>query len=493
MTLTTYFMEATYLIASILFILSLKMMSHPDTARRGMFLAEGGMFAAIVGTLIGAHIVTWVWLIAGLALGSIIGAWMAITVPMTAMPQRTALSHAFGALAAALVGVGEFLAKGSDMGGITRGALGFEIMLGALAAALVGVGEFMVNIDSLGGIKRGALGFEIMLGALTTTGSLIAAGKLQGVIAGKPVQFRGQNALNAAIFLSMTGCFLYFWINPGATVVFYTMLGLAFVFGGLLVIPIGSADMPVVMSLLNSYAGLAAAATGFVLGNNVLIIAGTLDGFSGLILSILMCKAMNRSITNVLFGGFGAAIAEASTDSGGVLREISFDDAAMQLAFASRVVFVPGYGLATAQAQHAVRELGELLEQRGVTVKYAIHPVAGRMPGHMNVLLAEANVPYSSLYEMEQINPEFSSTDVAVVIGANDVVNPDARDNPKSLIAGMPILEVDRAKSVIVLKRGQGRGFSGLENPLFYKPCTSMLYGDAKSSLSHLAQAVQHV
>ncbi len=458
-TLTTYFMEATYLVASILFILALKMMSHPDTARRGMFLAEGGMFAAIVGTLIGAHIVTWVWLIAGLAIGSAIGAWMAVTVPMTAMPQRTALSHAFG----------------------------------ALAAALVGIGEFMVNINDLGPIKRGALGFEIILGALTTTGSLIAAGKLQGIIQGKPVQFRGQNIVNLTIALAMVGCFFYFWIHPEASAVFYTMLGIAFVFGVMLVIPIGSADMPVVMSLLNSYAGLAAAATGFVLGNNVLIIAGTLDGFSGFILSVLMCKAMNRSITNVLFGGFGAVIAEATANVDGVMREISLDDAAMQLAFANRVIFVPGYGLATAQAQHAVRELAELLESRGVTVKYAIHPVAGRMPGHMNVLLAEANVPYSSLYEMEQINPEFPSTDVAVVIGANDVVNPDARDNPKSIIAGMPILEVDRAKSVIVLKRGQGRGFSGLENPLFFKSCTAMLYGDAKSSLSHLAQAVQHV
>jgi len=453
-------MEATYLVASILFILSLKKMSHPETARRGMFLAEGGMFAAIIGTLVGAHIVTWVWIIAGLALGSIIGAWMAITVPMTAMPQRTALSHAFGALAAALVGVGEFLVHAAEMTAVTRGALGLEVMLGAL----------------------------------TTTGSLIAAAKLQGVIGGKPIQFRGQNVINLLIFLGMASSFAYFWLHPEAVAFFYTMLGLAFVFGVMLVIPIGSADMPVVMSLLNSYAGLAAAATGFVLQNNVLIIAGTLDGFSGFILSVLMCKAMNRSITNVLFGGFGAAIAEASaSNSGGVMREISLDDAAMQLAFANRVVFVPGYGLATAQAQHAVRELAELLEARGVTVKYAIHPVAGRMPGHMNVLLAEANVPYSSLYEMEQINPEFPSTDVAVVIGANDVVNPDARDNPKSLIAGMPILEVDRAKSVIVLKRGQGRGFSGLENPLFFKPCTTMLYGDAKSSLSHLAQAVQHV
>jgi NAD(P) transhydrogenase subunit beta len=384
---------------------------------------------------------------------------MAVSVPMTAMPQRTALSHAFG----------------------------------ALAASLVGVGEFLVHANQMTGVTRGALGFEVMLGALTTTGSLIAAGKLQGVIAGKPIQFRGQNALNLIVFLSMTASFLYFWMHPEVVAFFYVMLGLAFVFGVMLVIPIGSADMPVVMSLLNSYAGLAAAATGFVLSNNVLIIAGTLDGFSGFILSVLMCKAMNRSITNVLFGGFGAVIAEATSNAGGVMREISLDDAAMQLAFANRVVFVPGYGLATAQAQHACRELGELLEGRGVTVKYAIHPVAGRMPGHMNVLLAEANVPYSSLYEMEQINPEFPSTDVAVVIGANDVVNPDARDNPKSLIAGMPILEVDRAKSVIVLKRGQGRGFSGLENPLFFKPCTTMLYGDAKSSLSHLAQAVQHV
>ncbi len=452
-------MEATYLVASILFVLALKGMSHPETARRGMFLAEGGMFAAIVGTLVGAHIVTWVWIIAGLTVGSIIGAWMAIWVPMTAMPQRTALSHAFGALAAALVGIGEFVVHAAEMPTVTRGALGFEVMLGAL----------------------------------TTTGSLIAAGKLQGVIAGKPIQFRGQNAINLVVSLAMVACFVLFWIHPEAAAVFYTMLGLAFLFGVMLVIPIGSADMPVVMSLLNSYAGLAAAATGFVLGNNVLIIAGTLDGFSGFILSVLMCKAMNRSITNVLFGGFGAVIAEATSNAGGVMREISLDDAAMQLAFANRVVFVPGYGLATAQAQHACRELGELLEGRGVTVKYAIHPVAGRMPGHMNVLLAEANVPYSSLYEMEQINPEFPSTDVAVVIGANDVVNPDARDNPKSIIAGMPILEVDRAKSVIVLKRGQGRGFSGLENPLFFKACTSMLYGDAKSSLSHLAQAVQHV
>ena len=452
-----YFIEATYLIASVFFVLGLKAMSHPETARRGMFLAEAGMLAAIIGTLMHHEIVSYEWIIAGLVIGSIVGALMAIWVPMTAMPQRTALSHAFGALAAALVGVAEYTIRGETMGSVTLGALGLEVMLGSL----------------------------------TTTGSLIAAGKLQGFVRGTPIQFKGQHIFNLVLFSATIASFVYVLLHPAAAMAFYLMVGLATLFGVMLVIPIGSADMPVVMSLLNSYAGLAAAATGFVLSNNVLIIAGTLDGFSGLILSVLMCRAMNRSIGNVLFGGFGAVSAAAS-ETGGMMREINLEDAAVQLAYANRVIFVPGYGLATAQAQHAVRELGDLLEGRGVTVKYAIHPVAGRMPGHMNVLLAEANIPYSSLYEMEQINPEFPSTDVAVVIGANDVVNPDARDNPKSPIAGMPILEVDRAKSVIVLKRGQGRGFSGLENPLFYKPVTTMLYGDAKSSLMQLTQAVQH-
>jgi NAD(P) transhydrogenase subunit beta len=453
-----YLLEFTYLVASILFVLGLKGMSRPESARKGMFLAEAGMAAAIIGTLFHEGIVTYEWIAAGLILGSVIGALMAIWVPMTAMPQRTALSHAFGALAAALVGIAEFSLHGQSMAAFTRGALGFEVMLGSL----------------------------------TTTGSLIAAGKLQGVVRGTPVQFRGQQLVNLLLFAAMVGCFLHLLAHPGAAVFFYSMVALGFVFGIMLVIPIGSADMPVVMSLLNSYAGLAAAATGFVLANNVLIIAGTLDGFSGFILSVLMCKAMNRSMRNVLFGGFGAVRHTAQTQ-GGEMREIRLDDAALQLAYANKVVFVPGYGLATAQAQHAVRELANLLEERGVTVKYAIHPVAGRMPGHMNVLLAEANVPYSELYEMDQINPEFPTTDVAVVIGANDVVNPDARDNPNSPIAGMPILEVDRAKSVIVLKRGQGRGFSGLENPLFYKPVSNMLYGDAKATLNSLTQAVQQV
>jgi NAD(P) transhydrogenase subunit beta len=454
-----YFLEFTYLIASILFIFGLKGLSHPDTARRGMFLAEGGMAAAIIGTLFHQDIHFFGWIIAGLILGSMVGAAFAFWVPMTAMPQRTALSHAFG----------------------------------ATAAALVGISEFVMHADTMTLFTRSALGLEVMLGSLTATGSLIACGKLQGVIAGAPVQFKGQQYLNLLIFVAMAGCFGYSLYNPAAVLAFYGMVALGLIFGIMLVIPIGSADMPVVMSLLNSYAGLASAATGFVLGNNILIIAGTLDGFSGFILSVLMCKAMNRSITNVLFGGFGAVQAAGTAGEHGVMREIKLEDAAVQLRYANKVVFVPGYGLATAQAQHAVRELANALEGFGVTVKYGIHPVAGRMPGHMNVLLAEANVPYSELVEMEQINPEFPTTDVSVVIGANDVVNPDARDNPGSPIAGMPILEVDRSRSVIVLKRGQGRGFSGLENPLFFKPVTGMLYGDAKSTLTALTQAVQSV
>jgi NAD(P) transhydrogenase subunit beta len=286
-------------------------------------------------------------------------------------------------------------------------------------------------------------------------------------------------------------CFVWLLFSPGTTALFYLMLGLAFIFGILLVLPIGAADMPVVISLLNSYAGLASAATGFAISNNVLIIAGTLDGGSGFILSIVMCKAMNRSITNVLFGAFGSVSEAATTTSGGNMREANAEDIAVQLAYGRQAIFVPGYGMATAQAQHALRELANALEDRGVTVKYAIHPVAGRMPGHMNVLLAEANVPYSQLYELDHINPEFPATDVAVVIGANDVVNTDARDNANSPIAGMPILEVDRAKLVVVLKRGRGKGFSGLENPLFYKANCEMLYGDAKESITRLTQAVR--
>jgi H+-translocating NAD(P) transhydrogenase subunit beta len=454
----SYFSEFTYLAASVLFIFGLKGLSHPDTARRGMNLAALGMLMAVIGTLVRHEIIRYEWIIVGLVIGSVIGAAMSIWMPMTAMPQRTALSHAFGALAAALVGVSEYYRHGA----------------------------------TLGAFKMTALGLEVMLGGITVTGSLMAFVKLQDLVRGTPITYKGQNVFNITLFLLTAGIFIYLIFVPTAAVLFYVMVGLAFLFGILLVLPIGAADMPVVMSLMNSYAGLAAAATGFAISNNVLIIAGTLDGFSGFILSILMCKAMNRSVTNVLFGAFGSESPSLAGQTEGVMREVSVEDVAVQMAYARQVIFVPGYGMATAQAQHIVRELGDLLEARGVSVKYAIHPVAGRMPGHMNVLLAESNVPYSALYELEQINPEFHSTDVAVVIGANDVVNPDARDNPQSPIAGMPILEVDRAHSVIVLKRGKGKGFAGIENPLFFKPNTGMLYGDAKASLTKLAQAVQH-
>ena len=451
----TFFTEFSYLLASACFILGLRGMSHPETARRGMRLAQLGMLMAVLGTLVQREIVSFEWIIAGLLLGSTIGLAMGIWVPMTAMPQRTALSHAFGALAAALVGISEYYLHGAKLGQFTMGAIGFEVLFGSL----------------------------------TTTGSLVAFAKLQGLMPGVPLVYKGQNVFNLSLLAVTVGCFIWLLNSPGATFVFYLMLALAFVFGILLVLPIGAADMPVVISLLNSYAGLASAATGFAISNKVLIIAGTLDGGSGFILSIVMCKAMNRSITNVLFGAFGSISETATATEAGDMREASAEDIGVQLAYARQVVFVPGYGMATAQAQHALRELANVLEEKGVTVKYAIHPVAGRMPGHMNVLLAEANVPYSQLYELEHINPEFPATDVVVVVGANDVVNPDARDNAKSPIAGMPILEVDRAKSVIVLKRGRGKGFSGLENPLFFKPNCKMLYGDAKESLTHLVQA----
>jgi NAD(P) transhydrogenase subunit beta len=451
------FIEVSYLLASILFILGLRGLSHPDTARRGMHLAEFGMLLAILGTLVNREIVSYEWIIAGLLIGSTIGLAMGLWVPMTAMPQRTALSHAFGALAASLVGISEYYLHGA------------------------GLGQF----------KMSALSFEVLLGSLTTTGSLVAFAKLQGLMPGSPLTYKGQNIFNLSLLTVTIICFVCLLFFPAVYPLFYLMLILAFAFGVLLVLPIGAADMPVVIALLNSYAGLAAAATGMVIGNNVLIIAGTLDGGSGFILSIVMCKAMNRSITNVLFGAFGS-VSETTQSGEGQMHEIGLDDVAVQLAYARQAVFVPGYGMATAQAQHVLRELADALEERGVTVKYAIHPVAGRMPGHMNVLLAEASVPYSQLQELEVINPEFPSTDVAVVIGANDVVNPDARDNPKSIIAGMPILEVDRAKTVVVLKRGQGKGFSGLVNPLFFKPNCGMLYGDAKESLTNLVQAVHN-
>lgn len=462
MTTTELIIAFSYLLASLLFIYGLKALSTPKTARQGMNSAALGMLIAVVGTMLHHEIISYTWIIVGLLIGGLIGAAMSIWMPMTAMPQRTALSHAFGALAASLVGIAEY----------------YNNVVAPHSAGTMPT------------YKMAAIGFEVLFGSLTVTGSLMAFAKLQELMRGTPITYKGQNFVNVLLFAVAAFIFIYLVYDPTQSTMFFVMVGLSFLFGILLVMPIGSADMPVVMSLMNSYAGLASAATGFALNNNVLIIAGTLDGFSGFILSILMCKAMNRPISNVLFGAFGAVSEDTGPGVQGTMREVSAEDVAVQLAYARQVVFVPGYGMATAQAQHAVRELAEALQHKGVQVKYAIHPVAGRMPGHMNVLLAEANVPYSQLYELEQINPEMTATDVSVVIGANDVVNPDARDNPKSPIAGMPIIEVDKSQNVVVLKRGKGRGFSGLENPLFFKPNTGMLYGDAKSSLTKLAQEV---
>jgi NAD(P) transhydrogenase subunit beta len=377
---------------------------------------------------------------------------------MTAMPQRIAISHMFGALAATLVGVAEYWQHG-----------------GQIAPA-----------------KMGALGFEVLFGSLTVTGSFMAFGKLQEIITGRPVTYRGQNAVNITLFAVTVGMFIYLIVRPADAVVFYAMIALSFLIGIFLVLPIGGADMPVVISLLNSYAGLASSATGFAIGNNVLIIAGALDGASGFLLSIIMSKAMNRSFTNILFGAFGSAIVRSTKSAVGLsVHSVSVDDAAIQLAYARSVIVVPGYGMAVAQAQHAVRELAELIEKKGGDVKYAIHPVAGRMPGHMNVLLAEANVPYDRLYDMDEVNGEFERADVALVIGANDVVNPAARNDPSSPIYGMPILNVDQAQRVIVLKRSMNPGFAGIENELFYHPKTSMLFGDAKTSLTRLVSEVK--
>ncbi|HWJ24513.1 MAG TPA: NAD(P)(+) transhydrogenase (Re/Si-specific) subunit beta [Gemmatimonadaceae bacterium] len=463
------FIQATYLTASVLFILGLRSLTRPERAQRGMQQAAVGMLFAIIGTLLHQHIVTYQWILGGLALGTLLGYPLGMYVPMTAMPQRIAFSHMFGALAATLVGVAEFYFA-------THGADG---------VAATGVAR----------PTMAALGFEVLFGSLTVTGSFMAFGKLQGFVASRPLTYRGQNVINMALFTVAVGCFAYLIYDTSNATVFYTMIGIAFAIGVLLVMPIGGADMPVVVSLLNSYAGLAASATGFAIGNNVLIICGALDGASGFLLSILMSKAMNRSFGNVLFGAFGAApeAGAARTATGLTVREVSAEDAAMRLAYAKRVIVVPGYGMAVAQSQHQVRELADLIEKRGGEVKFAIHPVAGRMPGHMNVLLAEANVPYDRLYDMEEINGEFADADVALVVGANDVVNPAARNDKSSPIYGMPILNVDQAHSVIVLKRSMNPGFAGIENELFYDEKTSMLFGDAKSSLTKLVSEVKAV
>ena len=451
--------QAIYLTSSVLFILGLKSLSHPDRARLGMQQAALGMVLAIVGTLFHHEIVRFDFIAVALILGTVIGYPLGMFVPMTAMPQRIAISHMFG----------------------------------ALAATLVGIAEYRLNEHGMPRSTMAALGFEVLFGALTVTGSFMAFGKLQEFITGRPVTYKGQNAVNITLFGVAVAMFLFLIARPETPVVFYAMIGLALLLGVFMVLPIGGADMPVVVSLLNSYAGLASSATGFAIQNNVLIICGALDGASGFLLSILMSKAMNRSFGNVLFGAFGTppALAAGAEKKDLSVSSVSPEDAALRMGYASEVIIVPGYGMAVAQAQHVVRELADLLEKRGVTVKYAIHPVAGRMPGHMNVLLAEANVPYDRLYDMEEINSEFPQADVALVIGANDVVNPAARSDPASPIYGMPILDVDRAKGVIVLKRSMNPGFAGIENHLFYAPNTSMLFGDAKSSLTRLVTEVK--
>ncbi len=454
--------QGIYLVSSVFFIIGLRGLSSPDRARRGMGQASFGMLLAVIGTLLQQDIVRFDWIIVGLLIGStiglIIGRPLWIKVPMTSMPQFVAISHMFGAIAATLVGVNEYLLYGP------------QLSVGTMTA----------------------IGFEVFLGALTVTGSFMAFGKLQEIITGRAVTYRGQNAVNFVLFGTAIVLLGVVIITPGLAAAFWGMVLLAGILGVLMVIPIGGADMPVVISLLNAYAGLSASAMGFALNNNLLIICGALDGASGFLLSVLMCKAMNRSFANVLFGAFGAVTAISAKSAAGLTaRAITPEDAAVRLAFARSVIVIPGYGLAVAQAQHILRELADLIEKKGGTVRYAIHPVAGRMPGHMNVLLAEANIPYDQLKDMDEINSEFDRTDVALVIGANDVVNPAARTDPSSPIYGMPILNADHAQSIIVLKRGMGSGFAGIENELFFDPKTSMLFGDAKSSLTKLVAEIK--
>ena len=461
----TTFIQLAYLVATVLFILGLRSLTRPAEARRGMQMAAVGMLLAIIGTLANEQIVSYWWIAGGLLLGTVIGYPLGMWVPMTAMPQRIAMA----------------------------------LSLGALAATLVGIAEYHSSLHAPGGLpawKMAALGFEVMLGALTVSGAFIATGKLQEFITGKPVTFRGQNVVNGLIFLGIIGLLVTLIVNPERETLFYAMVGLSALFGVMLVMPIGGADMPVVIALLNSYSGLASAATGFALGNTILIVAGAFDGASGFILSMLMSKAMNRSFGNILFGAFGGgeAPAAAGGQGGGEVRPITAEDAAIQLAYAQLVVIVPGYGMAVAQAQHTVRELAELVQKQGGEVRYAIHPVAGRMPGHMNVILSEAGVEYDVLVnEIDDANAMLERADVALIIGANDIVNPAALDEPSSPIYGMPVLKPWLARTTIVMKRSMAAGFAGIDNPLFYRPNTVMLFGDAKTSTKALVSEVKAV
>ena len=446
--------EIVYLVASALFILSLKWMSTPATAQRGVRSGEIGMALAIAGTLLHHGIIDYTSIAIALVIGSIIGVPLGL-VKMTAVPQRTALSHAFGAFCVTLVGTAEFYLRSPN------------------------VPRFTMSVLSM----------EVILGSLTFTGSLMAAGKLQEFLPQRPLTYKGQNLVNLSLLAGSIAVAVYLVLHPGARQLFPVMVGMPLLFGVLMIVPIGGADMPTVISLLNSYAGLSAAAMGFVLDSKLLIVAGALDGSSGLILSVIMSKAMNRSFSNVLFGAFGQVQAAAATgQEARPVRSATAEEAAGILAAANKVVIVPGYGMAVAQAQHKVRELFDALSKRGVEVRFAIHPVAGRMPGHMNVLLAEADIPYDRLIEMDEINGDFPQTDVALIIGANDVTNPAARTDAGSPIYGMPILDVDKAHTVMVIKRSMSPGFAGIDNPLYYLDKTLMLFGDAKSFVNDIVR-----
>lgn len=438
-----------YIVAAVLFIFGLKMLTSPVTARKGNLISAIGMFLAVVMTLLSEEIIDYKWIAIGIVTGSIIGAFSARLVAMTQMPHMVALFNGFGGITSLLVGWATY--------------------------------HVMVTFDLF---TTTTIFLAVLIGGVTFSGSLVAWGKLATYISGRPIRFPGQTFLNGTLFIGALLAGALLLMNPSVNYsVFIGIIILSLILGVLVVIPIGGADMPVVISLLNSYSGIAGCATGLAIQNNILIVAGALVGASGIILTNVMCKAMNRSITNVLFGGFGATATKGDMEVEGEVKPISAEDTYFILEAASSVVFVPGYGMAVAQAQHALRELGDIVEGNGSEVRYAIHPVAGRMPGHMNVLLAEANVSYDKLIEMEDINRTIASVDVCVVIGANDVVNPAARENKSSPIYGMPVINVDKAKTVIVLKRSMAPGFAGIDNNLFYKENTRMLFGDAKSSV----------
>jgi H+-translocating NAD(P) transhydrogenase subunit beta len=464
---TATWYNVAYLITGILFILGLKYMSSPKTARFGNRLSMAGMVIALIATF-AQGVVQWAVIIGGLVVGAAVGIYFGRAVKMTAMPQMVAIFNGCGGGAASLVAMGELM---KTLAASNGAPLPYDFTITTMLTAAIG--------------------------ALSFSGSIIAFLKLQELMTGRPITYPGQQIVNALVLLGILFCAVMVIINgPDVLLHFGIALALALLLGVLFVLPIGGADMPVVISLLNSFTGLAAALTGFVLNNNVLIISGALVGASGTLLTLLMGKAMNRSVTNVLFGAFGAvqsAGGGASGGSGAEVRSVSAEDTAALLAYASQVIIVPGYGMAVAQAQHSIRELEDLLEKRGVEVKYAIHPVAGRMPGHMNVLLAEANVPYTSLYDMDDINPEFERTTVALVVGANDVTNPAARNDKSSPIYGMPILNVDKAENVIVLKRSMKSGFAGIDNPLYEDPKTAMLFGDAKKSIDAVNNALKQL